>query len=81
MDLMKLGRYVRADDVFSKKFVKFEAAYDPEAREIEVRLPTKGLMFRENDEGRLQIDLQVPHLRLRRRRAPARRASPTPGRS
>src|SRR5512137_2670527 len=24
MDLMKLGRYVRADDVFSRKFVKFE---------------------------------------------------------
>jgi GWxTD domain-containing protein len=58
MDLMKLGRDVRADDVFSKKFVKFETAYDPEAREIEVRLPVKGLMFRENDQGRLQVDLR-----------------------
>lgn len=58
MDLMKLGRYVRADDVFSRKFVKFETVYDPGAREIEVRLPTKGLMFRENDQGRLQIDLR-----------------------
>ncbi len=58
MDLMKLGRYVRADEVFSKKFVKFETAYDQAAGEIEVRLPVKGLMFRENDEGRLQADLR-----------------------
>ncbi len=58
MDLMKLGRYVRADDVFSKKFVKFETVYDPAAGEIEVRLPAKSLMFRENDEGRLQVDLR-----------------------
>jgi len=58
MDLAKLGRYVRADDVFSRKFVKFETVYDREAREIEVRLPKKGLMFRENDEGKLQIDLR-----------------------
>jgi GWxTD domain-containing protein len=58
MDLMKLGRYVRADDVFSKKFVKFETVYDPAAGEIEVRLPKKGLMFRENDQGRLQVDLR-----------------------
>ncbi len=58
MDLMKLGRYVRADDIFSKKFVKFEAAYDEAAGEIEVRIPTKGLMFRDNEEGRLQVDLR-----------------------
>ena len=58
MDLMKLGRYVRADDIFSKKFVKFETVYDPAAGEIEVRLPAKSLMFRENDEGRLQVDLR-----------------------
>jgi GWxTD domain-containing protein len=58
MDLMKLGRYVRADDVFSKKFVKFETVYDAAAGEIEVRLPAKGLMFRENDDGRLQVDLR-----------------------
>ena len=58
MDLVKLGRNVRADDVFSRKFLKFEASYDPGPGEIEVRLPVKGLMFRENDEGRLQIDLR-----------------------
>jgi GWxTD domain-containing protein len=58
MDLMKLGRYVRADDVFSRKFIKFETVYDPGTGEIEVRLPTKGLMFRENDQGRLQVDLR-----------------------
>jgi GWxTD domain-containing protein len=58
MDLIKLGRDIRADNVFSKKFVKFETVYDPDAREIEVRLPTKGLMFRENDQGRLQVDLR-----------------------
>jgi GWxTD domain-containing protein len=58
MDLMKLGRYVRADDVFSKKFVKFETVYDAGAGELEVRIPTKGLMFRENDQGRLEVDLR-----------------------
>lgn len=58
MDIIKLGRDIRADDVFAKKFVKFQAAYDPKTREIDVRLPTKSLMFRENDEGRMQIDLR-----------------------
>jgi len=58
MDLMKLGTYIRADDVFSKKFVKFEAGYDPAAGEIKVVLPVKGLMFRENDQGKSQIDLR-----------------------
>lgn len=58
MDLMKLGNYVRADDIFSKKFVKFEAAYDAAAGEIEVRIPTKGLMFRDNEAGRLQVELR-----------------------
>jgi GWxTD domain-containing protein len=58
MDLMKLGQYVRADDVFSKKFVTFDTVYDAAAGELEVRIPTKGLMFRDNDEGRLQVDLR-----------------------
>lgn len=58
MDLMKLGRWVRADDVFSKKFFKFETTYDPDAREIVVRLPAKSLMFKENDAGGLQADLR-----------------------
>ena len=58
MDLMQLGRSVRADDVFSKKFIKFEAAYDPINREIEVRIPSKALIFRENETGGLQVDLR-----------------------
>jgi len=57
MDLIKLGNFVRIDDVFTKKFVKFETSYDPAGREIEVRIPSNALMFRENDEGKLQIDL------------------------
>jgi GWxTD domain-containing protein len=58
MDLVKLGQNVRADDVFAKKFVKFETVYDAAAKEIEVRLPVKGLMFRDNDQGRLEADLR-----------------------
>jgi hypothetical protein len=58
MDLMKLGSYVRADDVFSKKFLKFETVYDAAAGEIEVRIPAKGLMFKENDAGRNEVDLR-----------------------
>lgn len=57
MDLIKLGQSVRTSDVFKKKFVKFEAAYDPVGREIEVRIPANALMFRENDQGALQVDL------------------------
>ena len=57
MDLIKLGNFVKADDVFNKKYVKFETSYDPASREIEVRIPSNALMFRENDEGKLQIDL------------------------
>ena len=57
MDLIKLGNFVRIDDVFTKKFVKFATSYDPAGREIEVRIPSNALMFRENDEGKLQIDL------------------------
>jgi GWxTD domain-containing protein len=57
MDLIKLGNFVKADDVFNKKYVKFETSYDPAGREIEVRIPANALMFRENDEGKLQIDL------------------------
>ena len=34
MDVFKLGRSIRADDVFTKKFFKFEAGYDPGSREI-----------------------------------------------
>ncbi len=58
MDLFRLRYYVRADDVFNKKFLKFETVYHPDSKEIEVRLPAKGLMFRENDEGRLEVDLR-----------------------
>lgn len=58
MDLMKLGRHVGPDDVFSSPFVKFETVYDPGAQEIEVRLPTKGLMFRENGDGLQEVDLR-----------------------
>jgi GWxTD domain-containing protein len=58
MDLIKLGQFVRADDVFRKKFFKFEASYDPDAREIEIRIPSKALMFRENETGGLQVDLR-----------------------
>jgi GWxTD domain-containing protein len=58
MDIFKLGRNVRADDVFNKKFFKFETVYDDESRELEVRIPAKALMFRENSEGKLQADLR-----------------------
>jgi len=58
MDLMKLGRFTRADDVFSKKFFKFETTYDPARQEITVRIPAKSLVLRENDTGGFQTDLR-----------------------
>ncbi len=57
MDLIKLGHHVKADDVFRKKFVKFEVSYDAGRGELEVRIPSDTLMFRENAEGDLQADL------------------------
>jgi len=58
MDLIKLGRDIRADDVFGKRFLKFQAVYDAPAGEIDVRLPVKDLIFRENDAGRFEADLR-----------------------
>lgn len=57
MDLIKLGYHVKADDVFRKKFVKFEVTYDPRRGELEVAIPSDALVFRENDDGDLQADL------------------------
>lgn len=58
MDLMKMGRYVRVDDVFSKKVFKFETTYDAGRQELKVRIPAKSLMFKENDAGAFQVDLR-----------------------
>jgi GWxTD domain-containing protein len=57
MDLIKLGHHVKADDVFRKKFVKFEVTYDRGRGELEVGIPSDALVFRENDDGDLQADL------------------------
>jgi GWxTD domain-containing protein len=57
IDVLKLGTYVGTKDVFLKKVVNFDLTYDREAGEIEVALPAKLLNFKENDEGKFQIDL------------------------
>lgn len=58
VDVLKLGAYVGTKDVFLKKVVNFDLTYDREAGEIEIALPAKVLNFKENDEGKLQIDLR-----------------------
>lgn len=57
LDSLKLGRWVAADDVFRKKFVKFDLTYDPVGQEFEVTLPAGGLAFKENEDGSFQVDL------------------------
>ena len=57
MDILKLGTYVGTKDVFLKKVVNFALTYDREAGEIVIALPAKLLNFKENDEGKFQIDL------------------------
>jgi len=57
MDILKLGTYIGTKDVFLKKVVNFDLAYDREAGEIVITLPTKLINFKENDEGKYQIDL------------------------
>jgi len=58
IDILKLGTYVGTKDVFLKKVVNFDLTYDRAAGEIEVALPAKFLNFKENDEGKFQIDLR-----------------------
>jgi GWxTD domain-containing protein len=58
MDILKLGSYVANKDVFLKKIVNFDLTYDRAAGEIVVAIPTKLINFKENDEGKFQIDLR-----------------------
>jgi len=58
IDILKLGTYIGTKDVFLKKVVNFDLTYDRAAGEIEVALPAKFLNFKENDEGKFQIDLR-----------------------
>jgi len=58
IDVLKLGTHVGTKDVFLKKVVNFDLTYDREAGELEVALPAKLLNFKENDEGKFQIDLR-----------------------
>jgi GWxTD domain-containing protein len=58
IDILKLGTYVANKDVFLKKIVKFDLTYDRTAGEIAVAIPAKLLNFKENDEGKFQIDLR-----------------------
>lgn len=58
LDSLKLGRFVAADDVFTKKFVKFDLTYDPGDRELEVTLPAGDVAFKESEDGSFGIDLE-----------------------
>lgn len=58
LDSLKLGRWVGADDVFRKRFVKFDLKYDPDAREFEIVLPVGDLSFKETEDGNFQVDLE-----------------------
>lgn len=57
MDLLKLGRYFGPDDVFKKEFVKFKLNYDPKNKEIIVILPAKDIIFHENDNNDIFVEL------------------------
>ncbi|OGD14315.1 MAG: hypothetical protein A2V76_10485 [Candidatus Aminicenantes bacterium RBG_16_63_14] len=58
IDILKLGAYVANKDVFLKKIVNFDLTYDRAAGELVVALPSKLINFKENDEGKFQIDLR-----------------------
>jgi GWxTD domain-containing protein len=57
MDLFKLGQWVGPDSVFKKRAVKFDLKYDPSRKELELIFPAKDILFKENDQGKLQVDL------------------------
>lgn len=58
LDSLKLGRWVAANDVFRKKFVKFDLIYDRTAQAFKIALPTDDLAFQEREDGLFQIDLE-----------------------
>jgi GWxTD domain-containing protein len=58
MDILKLGTFVANKDVFLKKIVAFDLAYDRAAGEITISIPAKVINFKENDEGKFQTDLR-----------------------
>lgn len=57
MDALKLGRYAGPDDVFKKKFVKFELNYDQAAQKISIRIPARDLVFSEDAGGGFYVEL------------------------
>jgi GWxTD domain-containing protein len=57
MDVYKLGQWVGTSDVFNKKIVNFGLIYDASKKELEVAIPAKVLVLRENDDGKFQVDL------------------------
>lgn len=57
MEMNKLGQWVGPDSVFRKRIIDFDLKYDKPHGEIVVDIPAKSLLFKENDEGRLQVDL------------------------
>ncbi len=57
MELFKLGGWVGPDSVFKAKAGKFELRYDPGPKELEVLLPAKDVQLKENNDGKLEIDL------------------------
>jgi GWxTD domain-containing protein len=57
MDLFKLGQWVGPDSVFKKRVAKFDLKYDPDRKEMEILFPAKDLLFKENEAGQFQVDL------------------------
>jgi GWxTD domain-containing protein len=58
MELFKLGQWVGPDSVFKKRLVSFSLKYDAPKKELVVLIPAKFLLLRENDDGKLQVDLE-----------------------
>jgi GWxTD domain-containing protein len=57
MELFKLGQWLGPDSVFKKRTVNFNLKYDARAKELVILIPGKFLQLRENDDGKLQVDL------------------------
>jgi GWxTD domain-containing protein len=56
-DMVKLGQWVGPDSVFRKRIVDFDLDYDTDAKAIDLSIPAKNLLLKENDEGAFQVDL------------------------
>jgi len=58
MNLFRLGQWVGPNSVFKKSAVNFGLQYDAPSKTLNINIPAKTLLFKENEEGKLEVALE-----------------------